>query len=200
MKSLLSFTIGSWFAEGNTNPNAFPKTIEPLFSRTTLLVQILAKVCTSIESYCSTSFIIHCRSNSYLGISKVEWVFDPLSHCVEIFAEISPKDVSSLLMVIWNFIREFPPSPNQYANSTTGMLSLHPSPLSSSHFPRLTYGLVSILFNRSPQIISALFKRNYPENFAASKDQYLMPLKDILHNNITKLCYFYSRFFPPNQK
>jgi len=122
VKSLLANLIGYWFAQGNSAQNLNP-TKSTLFSSTCSLISLLG---------------------------KVHWIHSPLSLCPEIFGFITAKEISAILMSIWNFLRNFPPSIRVTRTKT---------------------------------------------DFQSQMDPYLIPLKIIVRNNISKLAIFSPKFF-----
>jgi len=84
LKSLLVHLIGSWNTEYNSNPN--------------------------LETTQSKYYKISCRFICFL--KQVERIPSNLKYCNELFPFISSKDISMLLLSIWNFISRIESTPN----------------------------------------------------------------------------------------
>jgi len=147
VKSLLANLIGYWFAQGNSAQNLNP-TKSTLFSSTCSLISLLGKVnfgsCWAAETHYQFCYYL------FISFEQVHWIHSPLSLCPEIFGFITAKEISAILMSIWNFLRNFPPSIRVTRTKT---------------------------------------------DFQSQMDPYLIPLKIIVRNNISKLAIFSPKFF-----
>jgi len=47
-------------------------------------------------------------------LAQAHWMPYPLNCCHELLAEVSPSDVVKILMSIWSFVRDFPPTASEY--------------------------------------------------------------------------------------
>jgi len=70
----------------------------------------------------STSKNPHCDFTvRFINIlAKAQWIPHPLSCCGEITGTLTPAELSMLLITMWNFVRDFPPSPDSYVVSKAG--------------------------------------------------------------------------------
>jgi hypothetical protein len=57
-------------------------------------------------------------AHNRISLPKAQWIPDPLGHCAEIFGFISPKEISSILLTLWNVIRDIPPTVASYEVDT----------------------------------------------------------------------------------
>jgi hypothetical protein len=53
-------------------------------------------------------------------LGKAQWIPHPLSCCGEIMGVMTPSELSMLLITMWNFVRDFPPSIESYTRSKSG--------------------------------------------------------------------------------
>jgi len=106
-------------------------------------------------------------------LRRVEWIPPPLSDASEIFGDITPTEITGILMNVWDFIRDYPPSPSSY------------SPISAAK----QAGAAAASGNWESQ-------REWARTFGVCHvEQYVVLLKNIMRNNVVKLSSHYPHFY-----
>eukprot|EP01132_Coremiostelium_polycephalum_P002458 gene2458-3035_t len=106
-------------------------------------------------------------------ISNAEFIVSPLNLSLDIFEKITPEEISYVLLTIWNFIRDYQPSPNHY-----NVISVEEQQLNESKL---------------------LTKRDFSNN-ELNVEPYCTALRSIFQIHIKELCYLYGRFFSSIKK
>ena len=148
-------------------------------------------------------------------LRQSQFLLPPLSHAVEILDRISPREVTSILMSFWQFLRDFPPSPSQYSSSdapgtptTTPSTPSTPTPTSSNGLSASgpAFATITLMSSSSSTPSSTATPSSSSQALLSNKslvrtipscDQhpYLVPLKQVLRANITTLAQFYYRLY-----
>ena len=109
-------------------------------------------------------------------LRRVEWIPPPLSDASEIFGDITPTEITGILMNVWDFIRDYPPSPSSY------------SPIVGKQAGAET----ASGNNGESQREWARFARDFG---VCHVEQYVVLLKNIMRNNVVKLSSHYPHFY-----
>src|SRR5690606_20272157 len=109
-------------------------------------------------------------------LAKAAWIPPPLAFAGDIFGEITPKEVMGILMNVWDFIKDFPPTPSVYVIKSS---SSSDSNNNKSNIDRPS---------------SLAWDRDFGESDVV--EPYIAYLKVVLSNNLDKgLVPAYIRFF-----
>jgi hypothetical protein len=93
IRSLLANFIGYWNIEANSPSTiSVTTTNNPLFTHTTSVLKAL---------------------------NTGKWLPSPISFAPELIKYLSPKEICSVLLTLWSFLREFPPLPTQFKYDNT---------------------------------------------------------------------------------
>lgn len=79
-----------------------------------LLVFVISHWFNELSSSVRKSHLFNFTCRLMEIIRKAQWVPPPLAYAGEIFAFIGPKDITGIMMNVWDFIRDYPPSPSSY--------------------------------------------------------------------------------------